>query len=533
MIKRIGWGTLVGALMISLGLPWVFVLQGLPFNLPTPTAQLWHYPGIASALRDSLVVGLVASCISLFIASIIIGRDATHGKPKTNDVGLTFAAPHLAFAIAFLWLFTPFGWFDRVLPFALPWFEQQSLVTLITILVFKETPFLVVLGRQQLAQLPYRQWILQGRSVGTSAQRSWWLIVFPAWLKAMRLVLIAVAIYTVSVVDVAQVTGPLNPPLLAPLVVNWQLQFDPLSQQLAEQGTWLLMGLAGMMALWVIAQELVLRCLMSARVGRVVAQSYEAAVALATSIIRRASLIALLGVSTAACIALIALTFARGWFYPSVLPLEWSIASWSAHNDLLLQRLGTTLSIGLVVAVLATMAITALREWQRHHRYEINDAWLLAALFVPQLSLVVAWLHSDWSQWFSNDTASVVMAHFWFSFAYGYLIYAPAERAVPQTHLTLGRSLGFGYWRSWWWFKRPLLTGALAHCLLVTLLVSVAQYVPTLLLGAGRTPTLTTELVALSSGGEWQLPAMFATALWLLALVSLVLTQIISKEPEL
>jgi ABC-type uncharacterized transport system YnjBCD permease subunit len=34
--------------------------------------------------------------------------------------------------------------------------------------------------------------------------------------------------------------------------------------------------------------------------------------------------------------------------------------------------------------------------------------------------------------------------------------------------------------------------------------VSIAQYLPTLWLGAGRIPTLTSEAVALSSGGEAQ-----------------------------
>ena len=58
--------------------------------------------------------------------------------------------------------------------------------------------------------------------------------------------------------------------------------------------------------------------------------------------------------------------------------------------------------------------------------------------------------------------------------------------------------------------------------------VSIAQYLPTLWLGGGRFPTLTSEAVALSSSGEtstlaaqalWQLllPALFFAATALLA----------------
>ena len=44
--------------------------------------------------------------------------------------------------------------------------------------------------------------------------------------------------------------------------------------------------------------------------------------------------------------------------------------------------------------------------------------------------------------------------------------------------------------------------------------VSMAQYMPTLWLGAGRFSTLTTETVALSSGGS--IPILANRALWLL-----------------
>jgi putative thiamine transport system permease protein len=57
----------------------------------------------------------------------------------------------------------------------------------------------------------------------------------------------------------------------------------------------------------------------------------------------------------------------------------------------------------------------------------------------------------------------------------------------------------------------PLLTA-----LAVGVAVSVGQYLPTLMLGGGRVETLTTEAVALSSGGDRRL--IGATALLQMAL---------------
>ena len=52
--------------------------------------------------------------------------------------------------------------------------------------------------------------------------------------------------------------------------------------------------------------------------------------------------------------------------------------------------------------------------------------------------------------------------------------------------------------------------------------VSIAQYLPTLWLGAGRIPTLTSQAVALSSGGEAQ--TLAAQALWQLLLPAVCFT---------
>jgi putative thiamine transport system permease protein len=54
---------------------------------------------------------------------------------------------------------------------------------------------------------------------------------------------------------------------------------------------------------------------------------------------------------------------------------------------------------------------------------------------------------------------------------------------------------------------RPVLTAAA-----VGFAVSVGQYLPTLLVGGGRVQTLTTEAVALASGGDRRLIGVYALA---------------------
>jgi putative thiamine transport system permease protein len=64
--------------------------------------------------------------------------------------------------------------------------------------------------------------------------------------------------------------------------------------------------------------------------------------------------------------------------------------------------------------------------------------------------------------------------------------------------------------------RLPMLAGPLAATAAVGFAVSIGQYLPTLLLGGGRVVTLTTEAVALSSGGNRRIVGAYglAQAFW-------------------
>ena len=57
--------------------------------------------------------------------------------------------------------------------------------------------------------------------------------------------------------------------------------------------------------------------------------------------------------------------------------------------------------------------------------------------------------------------------------------------------------------------------------------VSIGQYLPTVLIGAGRWPTLTTEAVALASGGDRRVIGVYAFLQMLLPLAGFVLAALI------
>lgn len=107
-------------------------------------------------------------------------------------------------------------------------------------------------------------------------------------------------------------------------------------------------------------------------------------------------------------------------------------------------------------------------------------------------------------------------------------ILRPAWRQHDPRMAVIARTLGWGPTRIFWLLTLPSLTRPLLTALAVGFSVSIAQYLPTLWLGAGRIPTLTSQAVALSSGGEAQ--TLAAQALWqlLLPAVCFILTALLA-----
>lgn len=62
----------------------------------------------------------------------------------------------------------------------------------------------------------------------------------------------------------------------------------------------------------------------------------------------------------------------------------------------------------------------------------------------------------------------------------------------------------------WWKIKIAILLPAICSAWAIGISVSLAQYLPTLMLGGGRISTLTTEAVALASGQDRRISAIYA-----------------------
>ena len=128
---------------------------------------------------------------------------------------------------------------------------------------------------------------------------------------------------------------------------------------------------------------------------------------------------------------------------------------------------------------------------------------------LPQLSLVYGWQIAH--AWLAGSYAVfwVVLAHIPFVFAYCYLILKGPFQAIGEEYELIAKSFGYSYWQAWWKLRFSLLRPALLSAFAIGFSVSIAQYIPTLMIGAGRVPSITTEAVAIASGNDLNLTSVY------------------------
>jgi putative thiamine transport system permease protein len=89
-----------------------------------------------------------------------------------------------------------------------------------------------------------------------------------------------------------------------------------------------------------------------------------------------------------------------------------------------------------------------------------------------------------------------------FILPYTWLIVIPARHALDHRLDHVAATLGASGWKRFITLHVPLMAYPLATALFIGIAVSMALYLPTVFVGAGRINTITVEAVSLASGGS-------------------------------
>jgi putative thiamine transport system permease protein len=521
---------LLGTLLPSLG--YLPALGGERLSLE-PWRQLAQAPGLATAVRLSLVSGLAATALALALTILVFAaghgtRTLTRAKQSMTPV---LAVPHLAMAVGLAFLIAPSGWLVRLLsPWLTGWQRPPDLalvqdhqgLALILGLALKETPFLILMTFAALGQVRADERLRMARSLGYGPVCAWLKVVLPSIYPQIRLPVYAVLAYSLSVVDMAIVLGPSTPPTLAVLVLRWFNDPDLTMRFQAAAGAGLQLALvAAAIGLWrgleVALVRLARPWLVAGRrggSGRAARLAAWVGIAL------------LLGLALGSVLSLAVWSVAGPWRFPDAWPAAVSLEGWTERLHLVLRPAWTTLAIGLATTLVALLLVAGClenegRQRRRPGRGALTMIYLpllapqIGFLFGVQLLLVRIGLDGTY--------LAVAWAHLLFVLPYVFLTLADPYRSLDPRYVRSALALGKPPWVVWLRVKLALLLRPILIAGAVGFAVSVAQYVPTLFAGGGRIMTLTTETLSLAAGGNRRTVGVLGFALAVLPLLGFAL----------
>ena len=481
--------------------------------------ELFAVPGIWRSASLSLATGVATAAVSLALVMLFVaGWSETRAfRRMQHALSPLLAIPHAAAAFGLAFLIAPSGYLVRL---AAPFFGIERPPDMLTVndpaglammagLILKEVPFLFLVTLAALPQLQRHRTLHLTTALGYGRIAGFVFALWPRIYRQIRYAVYAVVAYATSVVDVAMILGPNLPPTLPVRLLRWMNDPDLRAGFLASAGAVLQLAVtASALFVWLVVERLGGAAMRAVRDGgrRMTAD-------------RPARLAALAGVTLAAGlvfagIALLALwSVSAFWQFPALLPDGYTLKTWESALPRIADPLMTTLAAGLISTAIALLLTIGCLEHEVETGRTAGSRAILAIylpLMVPQIAFVfglqVLFVASGTDQRF----AALVLVHLVFVLPYVFLSLSDPWRAFDRRYDLLAAGLGRSRLAALLQIRLPMLVRAIATAAAVGFAVSVGQYLPTVLIGAGRLTTVTTEAVALASGGNRRVIGVYA-----------------------
>lgn len=500
-------------------------------------AGFFAEPGIWRSILVSLSTGLATTAISLSMVMAFFaawsGTRFFHWVQQL--VSPLLSIPHAAAAFGLAFMIAPSGWIMRLISPELTGFQRPPDwhiindplgLTMMAGLVVKEIPFLFLVSLAAMGQVRVADHGRMATSLGYGRMAGFLFGSWPLIYRQTRLAVFAVIAYASSVVDVALILGPTNPVPLAVRLVEWLNDPDLTLRFQASAGAIIQFALTGTALLIWLAVERIARFAFNSQVTTGFRLQND-------RFARNLSSLSMLVIVLTMITGLIILglwSFAAYWSFPDALPRGFTLVHWQRQ----LANVGPPFRITLVLGLLATLiaiviALACLERESRTGRTGGSRSLqlLYLPLIIPQPAFLFGLQMLFLSLGINSTFPALVMVHLVFVLPYVFLSLSDPWRAFDKRYTWAAASMGVGQDRVFWRIRLPMLLKPVLVATAIGFAVSIGQYLPTVLVGAGRWPTLTTEAVALASGGDRRVIGVYAFLQMLLPFLGFFLAAII------
>lgn len=535
---------LAGPILFGLAgifLPAFGVMPALGGYVPTlgHWDALFGQPGLWRSVIVSLLSSLVTTTASLGIVLLFLA-----GCTGTRLYGWVCGAvtpllsvPHAAAALGLAFLIAPSGFLVRAIsPWITGWDRPPDVLiiqdpwgmAMMAGLVIKEIPFLLLMSLAALPQINPASRLAVARTLGYRPVTAWLKTVAPSLYPLIRLPVYAVIAYASSTVDVALILGPTNPPTLSVAILQWFNSPDLSFRFVASAGAVLqLMLTLTALALWRIG-EAVVSLLGRWWLERGSRGHYDFGLAVAGG----GGIVLAAGLAFLGLVGLAVNGVAGFWRFPNFLPDTITLSHWLKAAPSIAGPLSTSLIVGALAMAISLAVVLAVLENEQRSGLRPGRGGMhifYLPLIVPQAAFLFGLVMGTEIAGIRPGFWLVVFGHIVFVLPYVYLSLAEAYRLLDPRWAMIAATLGASPDRIFLRVRLPMLLAPGLMAAAVGLAVSVGQYLPTLLLGAGRVQTVTTEALALASGGDRRIIGVWALLQTLLPAVGFIIALVVPR----
>lgn len=224
---------------------------------------------------------------------------------------------------------------------------------------------------------------------------------------------------------------------------------------------------------------------------------------------------------------LIFLSLGSSWSWPQLFPSPFSLSAWkyilnpaSGSLAALIASFKIALAVTFINLFLALPAAKSLAHYQFRGSKGAEAILLLPALVPPWA--VITGIHKTFIQLNLTDTMSgVILSHLIPTLPYMVrtlkVSFANIDRALEEQALLLGADKA----KTFFYITLPLLLPGIAAGSILSILISLSEYLTTLIIGGGKILTLTLVMFPFINGGNPSIGAAYSLLFALLAVITM------------
>jgi putative thiamine transport system permease protein len=476
-------------------------------------------PNIGRSIFLSLWTGFAATALSvIFAAGVLAASYGTKGwKRLMRFLSPILSVPHAAAAYGLMMLIMPSGFLARLVsPEFTGWQTPPDILipndpwglTLIAGLVVKEVPFLLLILIAAIGQSDASRSLQMTSALGYGRIAGFFHVLWPQLYRQARFAVFAVLAFSATAVDVAIILGPSTPSTLSVQLVRWMNDPDLAMRFTASAGAALQLGLVLLLFVIWTGIERSLTGLRKSLAGSGMRFGSDSTL---TAGLRLSGW--LLIAATLGGLALLALWSVSGlWPFPDAMPESYTLNAWMRALPAVMGPMAATFEVGAASASVATLLciLCLASPSAAEPAARLLNTSLALPLIVPQTAFLFGLQIAAIKSGIGYGMAALVLVHLVFVTPYVFLSLSPAWQSLDPRYALVAHALGKSRTETLLRIELPLLLRPVLTAFAVGFAVSAGLYLPTLLIGAGRLPTITTEAVALASGANRRTIGVYA-----------------------